>query len=166
MQALKNIVINGAMILALLFGLTISATAARPSFEEAKLSAEKGNTLGQVMLGYHYSDGLVVQQDYSKAFYWYQKAANQGDKFGQFNIGYAYANGQGVLQDYSKALEWFKKSAAQNMNTAQSYIGMMYEYGQGVRQNKTTAKEWHGKACDGGYVYGCQSYKRLHELGY
>ena len=166
MQALKNIVTNGAIILALLFGLTVSATAADPSFEEVKAIAEQGNSMRQFMLGNYYRDGQGVRQDYSKAFYWYQKSANQGDSYGQYGMGYAYSNGRGVRQDYSKALEWFKKSAKQNNEYSQSYIGTMYEYGQGVRQNKTTAKEWYGKACDNGYQTGCDWYKQLNEQGY
>lgn len=161
MQLLKNIVINGAMILALLFGLTVSATAEIPSFEVSKVLAEKGDALGQIMLGYHYSDGLVVQQDYSKAFYWHKKAADQRDASGQFNVAFAYHNGRGVRQDYSKAFEWFKKSAAQNNPNAQGMLGRLYERREGVRQNRATAKEWYGKSCDNGSQLGCDEYKRL-----
>ena len=49
MQPLKNIVINGAMILALLFGLTVSAPAAT-DFEEVKALAAKGDAASQGML--------------------------------------------------------------------------------------------------------------------
>lgn len=50
MQPLKKIVINGAMILALRFGLTVSAPAAT-DFEEAKALAEKGDAASQSVLG-------------------------------------------------------------------------------------------------------------------
>ena len=166
MQALKNIVINAAMILVMLFGLTISATAAEPSFEEAKILAEQGNAWGQNVLGIYYHEGKGVRQDLNKAFYWYQKSANQGNMYAQFSMGYAYSKGEGVRQDHSKALEWFKKSANQNNDPAQFYIGTLYEYGDGVRQNKTTAKEWYGKSCDNGEQDGCDQYKRLNEQGY
>lgn len=166
MQALKNIVINGAMILALLFGLTVSATATDLSFDEVKVQAEQGNAWGQSMLGTYYRTGQGVRQDHSKAFYWYQKSADQGYASGQFYVGYAYANGQGVRQDYNKALEWLKRAAAQDSPTAQGYIGTMYEYGNGVRQNKTTAKEWYGRACDNGNQDGCDWYRELNEQGY
>lgn len=165
MQALKNIIVNWAMILTLLFGLTLSATAAT-SFEEVKVLAESGDSFYQDYLGNHYKEGRGVRQDYSKAFYWYQKSANQGYSGGQFSVGAAYSDGRGVRQDYSKALEWLKKSAKQNNEFAQSYIGTMYENGQGVRQNKTTAKEWYGKACDNGYQSGCDWYRKLNEQGY
>lgn len=51
MQPLKKIVINGAMILALRFGLTVSSPAAT-DFEEAKALAEKGDAAtSQSVLG-------------------------------------------------------------------------------------------------------------------
>lgn len=166
MQALKNIVINGAVILALLFGSTLSATAAGLSFEEVKARAERGDSLNQTILGSYYTKGYGVRQDHSKAIYWNQEAAKQGHSGGQFNVGYAYLLGQGVRQDKNKALEWFKKSAKQNNPFAQNIVGTMYEYGDGVRQNKTTAKEWYGKSCDNGHQGGCDDYKRLNEQGY
>lgn len=166
MQALKNIVINGVVILSLLFGLKVPATAAGPTFEEVKALAEKGDSQAQGMLGMYYENGTSVRQDYSKAIEWYQKSANQGDIFSQFSMGYAYSKGQGVRQNHSRALEWFKKADAQNSPTAQAYIGLMYKLGEGVRQNKTTAKEWYGKSCDNGYQGGCDSYRELNEQGY
>ncbi len=166
MQALKNIVINGAMILVLLFGLSLSATAAQLSFEQVKTIAERGNSFYQERLGMYYKNGVGVQQDYGKAFEWYQKSADQGYAGGQYSVGSAYSSGRGVRQDHSKALEWFKKSAKQNDKYAQAAIGLKYEGGEGVRQNKTTAKEWYGKACDNGNQLGCDWYRELNEQGY
>ena len=167
MQALKNIVINAAMSLALLFGLTVSAIATPLSdFEEAKVLAEKGDSFYQRYLGDHYSEGRGVRQDHSKALHWYHKSADQGDPSGQFSLGYAYANGNGVRQDYSKAFYWHKKAADQGYAAGQAQIGLMYNYGKGIRQNIATAKEWYGKSCDNGFQLGCDYYKELNEQGY
>lgn len=165
MQSLKDIFINGAMILALLFGLTVSATAEGPSFEEVKVLAEQGDSFYQAYLGDHYSEGRGVRQDYVKAFYWYKKSADQGDSTGQFNVAYAYETGKGVRQDYVKSFEMAKKSADQGNAISQSYLGSKYESGKGVRQNKIIAKELHGKSCDNGYQYGCDNYRRMNEQG-
>ena len=59
MQSLKNIFINGAVILALLFGLTVAATAAI-DFKEVKSLAEQGNSFYQSFLGSYYDYGKVV----------------------------------------------------------------------------------------------------------
>jgi len=164
-QSLKNIVINGFIVLGLSFGLMVSATADY-SFEEIEAGAKRGDSIAQNILGFYYHEGKGVRQDYAKAFYWHQKSANQGDSDDQFYVGHYYISGEGVRQDYSKGLEWLKKSANQNNTSAQALIGLLYAYGKGVRQNKTTAKEWYGKACDNGDQNGCDDYKILNEQGY
>lgn len=168
MQSLKNLVINGAMILALLFGLTVSAAAALSAsdFEHDKALAEKGDANYQVKLGLYYEEGTGVRQDYTQAFYWYQKSANQGNDMGQGKLGFAYLDGQGVRQDHRKAFEWLKKSAMQNNKGGQISVAALYAEGIGVRQNKTSAKEWYGKACDNGIQLGCDAYRILNEQGY
>lgn len=172
MQSLKNIVINAAMILALLLGLTVSATAIsdleKERLKENIALAKQGDAGSQVALGDAYSKGEGVEKDLTQAFYWHQKAADQGYAIGQYSVGWAYYIGEYtfLVQDYPKALYWFKKAADQNLNIAQYVLGKIYEDGEGVRQNRTTAKEWYGKACDNGDEVGCFQYKRLNEEGY
>lgn len=165
MQSLKNIVINAAMMLVLLFGLIVSAIA-DDIIDRLKVQAEQGDAIAQAGLGSMYAQGKGVRQDYSKAFYWYQKSADQGLSGAQVTLGIAYNQGEGVRQDNSKALYWLRKAADQNNTSAQVYIGTIYELGEGVRQNQTTAKEWYGMACDNGDQYGCDLYKELNEQGY
>ena len=62
-------------------------------------------------IGYLYRDGNGVEQSYSKAKEWFEKAAENGEKTAMFWIGYLYEKGNGVEQSYSKAKEWYKKSA-------------------------------------------------------
>lgn len=167
MHSLKNIFNNRLMVLGLSFGLSVSAIAMPSSyFEQTKVLAEKGYSNSQSALGYLYSDGEGVRQDYTQGFYWHRKSADQGNQFGQFSVGYHYLNGQGVRQDYAKALEWFHKAADQGNADAQAIIGDMYSLGQGVRQNKSTGKEWFGESCDNGSQIGCDAYKRLNQQGY
>lgn len=109
MQSLKNIFINGGMILVLLLGLTISATAA-PTFEETKLLAEQGDSLSQAYLGTLYSDGKGVRQDYSKALKWFKKSADQNNEPAQSQMGIIYEFGYGVRQNKTIAKEWYGKS--------------------------------------------------------
>lgn len=163
MQSLKNILINGLIVLALTFGLITAAAALSASdFERDKALAEQGDSFDQNYLGYYYEEGVGVRQDYTKAFYWFKKAADQGYASGQFNVAVAYTDGLGVRQDYTKAIYWFKKAADQNHTSTQLYLGTMYENGIGVRPSSASAKEWYGKACDNGNQNGCDNYKRLH----
>lgn len=110
MQSLKDIFINVAMILALLFGLTLSAAAAGSTFEEVKSLAEKGDSFSQSLLGSYYREGIGVRQDYAKAFEWYKKGAKQNDPFAQSYLGIMYEYGKGVRQNKSIAKEWYGKA--------------------------------------------------------
>ena len=98
---------------------------------------------------YHYGDG-GVEQDYTKALEWYEKAAEQGNYGAMAQIGVLYANGNGVEQDYAKALEWYKKAAELGNDVAMCCIGAMYANGQGVDVDYNLALEWFEKAADQG----------------
>nr|WP_181718078.1 tetratricopeptide repeat protein [Psychrobacter sp.]QJS05725.1 sel1 repeat protein [Psychrobacter sp.] len=130
MQALKNIVINGAMILALLFGLTVSATAVSVlEFEKDKALAESGNSFYQGVLGEYYSKGNGVRQDYSKALEWFKKSANQNDASAQAVIGAMYDEGQGVRQNKTTAKEWYGKSCDNGYQSGCDYYKRLNEQG-------------------------------------
>ena len=60
----------------------------------------------------------VVEQDYSKALEWYNKAVNAGNAAAMNNIGRMYEFGKGVEQDYTKALEWYKRSDKRGYRSA------------------------------------------------
>ena len=128
-------------------------------------------------IGHIYRYGEGVEQDYTKALEWYNKAANAGNDSAMYSIGYMYDYGEGVEQDYSKALEWYNKAvnagnAAAWYNkavnagnaAAMNNIGRMYEFGKGVEQDYTKSLEWYNKAANAGnatamynigYMYDC-----------
>ncbi len=115
--------------------------------------AKSGDAITQGILGDFYSTlgwGTIPagsrQAAYSKAVYWYRKAAAQGNAGAQINLGWMYANGQGVPRDYAKALYWARKAAAQGGAWAQSNLGLMYDRGQGIPQDHTKAAYWYRKA--------------------
>ena len=76
----------------------------------------------QYYLGYMYYEGKGVEQDYLKAFEWYEKSVKQGYADAQYNLAVMYANGHGVEQDNNKAFEWYLKSAEQGKLLARSII--------------------------------------------
>ena len=73
--------------------------------------AKTGNVNAQYTLGRYYFLGLNgVEQSYSKAAYWWEKAAEQGNSSAQYNIGACYYNGDGVEKSKTKAIYWFRKA--------------------------------------------------------
>jgi len=78
-------------------------------------AAELGNAAAQSYLGFMYSQGKGVAQDYEKFVHWTRLAAEQGDLRGQGNLGVAYRDGIGVAADSEKAVYWFRLSAEQGL---------------------------------------------------
>jgi len=69
--------------------------------------AEQGIATAQFKLGWMYSNGNSVPQDYKAGVKWYTLAAEQGHAGAQNNLGLMYSNGKGVPQDYKTALKWW-----------------------------------------------------------
>ena len=81
--------------------------------------AEKGYPLAECQVGYFYYDGLGVEKDMKKAFYWTERAALHGDRDAQCNLAdLFYMEGIIVEKNFSKAKEWFIKAALQNNDYA------------------------------------------------
>jgi lipopolysaccharide biosynthesis regulator YciM len=95
------------------------------------------------IIGYMYSNGIEVEQNYSKALEYYHLSAAQNNSNAQNNIGMMYGNGYGVEQNYSKALEYYLLSAEQNNAFAQLNLGHMYNHGKGVEKDYSKALEYY-----------------------
>lgn len=89
-----------------------------------------------------------ITRDYTKAAFWYRKAAEQGFDRAQVNLGTLYSTGQGVLLDYAEAAIWFRRAAEQGHARAQCLLGELYSKGQGVPLDFEQAALWLRKAAD------------------
>ena len=74
--------------------------------------AEGGHAKAQSNLGFMYSEGHGVSQDYAKSISWLSKAALQNDAHAQHNLGIIHGNGLGVPQDHFLAYLWFTIASA------------------------------------------------------
>jgi hypothetical protein len=133
---------------------------------DLRKKAEQGNTEAQTNLGFLYSRGERVPQDYAQAAKWFQQAAAQGDVTAQFTLGVLYVKGYGVPQDYAMARQWFEKAAAQDSATAQVLLGMLYDDEWGVLQDYAMAREWYEKAAAQGDADAQYRLGRLYVWGY
>lgn len=123
--------------------------------EQMKFLAESGNPQAQCKLGgsYYYGEN-GFEQDYKKAFYWYNEAAKQNYTDAFCDLGNCYSNGQGVARDLEEAAFWYRKGAEAGHGNAQSNLGNCYLTGEGVAQNKEKAFYWFKKAADQNNVFG------------
>jgi TPR repeat protein len=112
-------------------------------------------------LGYLYSTGRGVAQDYVEARKWYEKAAAFGHPGAMNNLGLIYANASGVAQDYIKARSWYEKAAALGRAESMFHLGEIYELGQGVPKDSAQARLWYQKAADAGYENAKTKLKNL-----
>ena len=120
-------------------------------FLKTKKEAEQGKAFAQYNLGFMYSTGEGVPQDYGKACEWYQKSAEQGNAKAQCNLGNMYDKGYGVPKDKGKALNWYLKAAEQWFAEAQYNLGVLYSAGDGVPQDYGKAYSWYSVAATFGY---------------
>ena len=107
--------------------------------------------LGDIYCG----GGDGVEQDYSKAYYWWNKGRKMNDYYSchsYSNLGWLYHNGYGVKQNYKKAYESYKKAI--NMQTEESFpyyqLSVMFRNGQYVKINKDSVKYYLEKASEYG----------------
>lgn len=83
------------------------------SADSVRQQAEAGNVRAQAELGWMYSNGRGVPQNFLLAAKWYRKAAEQGNGNAQFALGLLYNKGEGVPRDLVLAYMWLNLAASQ-----------------------------------------------------
>ena len=87
-------------------------------------------------------------EDYTKAFYWFEKAAELGDATSQCNCGLMCDEGIGTAVDKGKALMWLEKAAKQGMESAYYPCAEAHFYNNPSLNYLQEALKWYRKACD------------------
>jgi len=75
--------------------------------------ANSGDIKAEAQLGWMYSKGRGVPQNYYEAAHWYYLAAQRGHGGAQFELGLMYNKGEGVRRDFVLAYFWLNLSASQ-----------------------------------------------------
>ena len=114
--------------------------------ELAKKQAEKEEEYKKGLDSYN-------KQDYTRAVYWYRKAAEQENADAQTALGSCYYSGYGVRQDYTQAVYWWRKAAEQGDTDGLVSLGICFYAGHGVRQDYTQAVFLWRKAAEQGNAY-------------
>ena len=114
-----------------------------------KKAAEHDETEAMFLLGYAYSQGEGVAQDWASAAMWFKRAANDNHVKAAYNLAFCYMNGHGVPCDYEKALKWLLFSAQKGFAQAQLTLSECYEQGILVEQNIAESNKWKQVADNG-----------------
>ena len=97
------------------------------AFNYIRDNAFAGDARCQYYLGilYYFEDNWV-ENDETKAAYWWNEAALQGFVRAYNNIGICYKDGKGVNKDLKLAVEWLKKGAEAGESQAQYNYGNLF----------------------------------------
>lgn len=120
---LKNGAASIAVILAVSCGAIISVSAAGHAGAHGPVRyqsvatliarAQHGDPVSQARLGWLFSTGRGLPQNYYEAAKWFYRAATHGNADAQFALGMLYNKGQGVPRDYVLSYVWLNLSASQ-----------------------------------------------------
>ncbi|MDE7400334.1 MAG: relaxase MobL [Oscillospiraceae bacterium] len=103
----------------------------------------------QYRIGKMFALGYGTEQDYTKAFAWFEKSAAAGNEFAQYSLGSLYFYGNGTPQNYEKAFEYYKLSADQDNAYACYETAKMLHDGIGVEKNSEQSEIYFQKAYSG-----------------
>ena len=118
-------------------------------FLEVEPSSKKLKPYVQYRIGKMYCYGSGTEQNYQKAFEWFERSATQKNKFAQFSLANLYYYGNGVEKDFSQAFLWYQKSSSQGHPYASYAIAQMYSKGEYVIQSEETAQRYYKDALSG-----------------
>jgi TPR repeat protein len=119
---------------------------------ELTLKGALGDVEAQLELGFRYMNGDGVEQNDSKCYEWFEKAAFSGNAKGQYQVGVCYTDGRGVDENLEEAIKWFEMSANQGFAMAQYKTAMCYIGGRGTPRDESRGIFWVTKAAEGGNV--------------
>lgn len=124
-------------------------------------AAKKDFARAQLELGNAYYEGVLLDQDFGAAVYWYQKAAAKNSSDANYALGVMYYAGSGVELSAEKAMHYFKLAADDGHAIAQFYLAMGYYSGMGVKQDYMIAHDLLNKAVVGGNLDALYALKRM-----
>ena len=124
-------------------------TQALQGFLQIEPNSKKLKPYVQYRIGKMFCYGLGTEQDYEKAFEWFQRSAKQKNKFAQFSLANLYYYGSGIEKDLSQAFLWYQRASSQGQPYAAYSIAQMYRYGEYVTKDNDTAQRYYKQALSG-----------------
>lgn len=124
-------------------------TRALQGFLQIEPNSKKLKPYVQYRIGKMFCYGLGTEQDYEKAFEWFERSAKQKNKFAQFSLANLYYYGSGVEKDLSQAFLWYQRASSQGQPYAAYSIAQMYRYGEYVTKDNDTAQRYYKQALSG-----------------
>ena len=121
-------------------------TQALQGFLQIEPNSKKLKPYVQYRIGKMFCYGLGTEQNYQKAFEWFERSAKQKNKFAQFSLANLYYYGSGIEKDLSQAFLWYQRASSQGQPYAAYSIAQMYRYGEYVTKDNDTAQRYYQQA--------------------
>lgn len=113
-----------------------------------RVAAASGNANAQFEVAARYTEGKIVEQDFRKAAYWYQKSAAKGLAPAQYRLGTFYEKGRGVPQDRAAARIWYERAAEKGNAKAMHNLAVIYANPPSGNPNFAKAAVWFRNAAE------------------
>ena len=128
--------------------------------------AFKGIAEAQHDLAAIYTAGHAgVRQDYSRAAFWFERAAESGIANASYNLGVLSHQGLGTKADLNTALKWYTDAAQKGHPEAQYNLGIAYIEGIGVEYNPNRAADYFQRAAEQGIIEAAYNLGLIYENG-
>lgn len=129
-------------------------------FHMLNIGALSGDMRCQNALGCFFRRGIGTNQDFNKAFEWFNKSANQGFNKAIFNLAICYRLGEGTAVNYQKAVELLIQLCDSGFIASYNSLAIYYMKGLGVEKDAKKAMDlWE-------YASNCNDPKAQYNLGY
>ena len=115
-------------------------------------ASELNDTYSMVMVGDCYYEGSGVEQNYSLALDWYEKAEESGGfgvEHAYFQLGLCNYYGNGCEVNDEKAYHYFQMASDYEQDRALHFIGRCLFFGEGVEKNYREAAIYFEKSLEG-----------------
>src|SRR5882724_7934285 len=99
-------------------------------------AAERGHHDAVLAMGWFYLNGVGVEKDREKSWYWYRKSARQGDPRAMFSLGYLCC----IEGDYIEANKWFSRAIDAGHKRSLYWLAKSLWKGRGIEQDAKRAR--------------------------
>ena len=124
----------------------------KQKYPELFQAAESGDVKAQLVLGGAYSRGKGLEKDFTKAKYWFEKAADAGSPEAKYYLALMHIIPGFQMHDMSKAAQYLLESATAGLPDAQYDLGVLLYTGPcDVEEDLIQARYWIGKAAEAGH---------------
>ena len=140
---------NAASILMFGAALLLATVLYQPEAAANNVTASTAQT--RVTESFNNALKAFRNNDFSRAYYWFNLLAEAGHAKAQSNLGLLFLRGRGVEQNTTTALRWFESAAQQGVVTAQFNLGYLYSTLKGKHRNFERAIHWYSKVAEQGH---------------